>query len=120
MLSPLYEDEVESPACVPDFVSESGGTVFENKYTQEYLKGEEKVKKDPVEEIIGTGDDKEAAIFVNRLAHDVEFLKKEQEFKFPDSPLAKHTPKILTHPIKGMLCQVCLWEYMSCMEAALS
>ena len=87
-LSPIYESpELESPATV----NEPGSTYFENKYTEDY----EEDKKDS--EIV-SGFDKEAAVFVNKLAFD---FKHGHELKIRDSPLARHTPKILNHPIKG-------------------
>ena len=83
--------EVESP-------SELDGTIFENKY---YAPGNGKTDLD--RDIIKTETDKDATIIANDYAHAVDLIKKEHRQKFRDSPLARHTPKIITHPVKGNL-----------------
>lgn len=35
--------------------------------------------------------------------HAIDQIKTEYRQKFRDSPLARHTPKIITHPVKGNL-----------------
>ena len=84
-----HYSEVESPI-------ELHGTVFENQcYVQENM------KKDLDRAIIKTGADKSAAIIVNDYIHAVDQIKKEHKQKFRVSPLARHTPKIITRPVRG-------------------
>lgn len=88
---------VESP-------TELQGTVFENKcYT------EDSVKKDPDVTTIKTGADREAIIIANDYAHAVDMIKTCKEHKqkpVRDSPLGRHTPKIITHPVRGTTSRV--------------
>lgn len=67
--------------------------MFENKcYVQE------SEKKDLNTAILKTRADKNVTIIANDYIHAVDMIKKE---KFHDSPLARHTPKIITHPVRG-------------------
>ena len=59
------------------------------------------MEKDLHRAIIKTGADKSATIIVNDHIHAVDQIKKEHRQKFCDSPLARHTPKIITHPVRG-------------------
>ena len=59
------------------------------------------MKKDLDRPIIKTGADKSVTIIANDYIHAVDQIKKEYRQKFHDSPLARHTPKIITHPIGG-------------------
>ena len=83
-----HYSEVESPI-------ELHGTVFENKY---YV--QEDVKKDQDTDTIKAGIDKNATIFVNDCAY-IDQIKKEHGQKLRESPLARHKPKIITHPVRG-------------------
>lgn len=88
-----HYSEVESPI-------ELHGAVIENKcYVQE------NVKKDLDTAIIKPSIDENATIIANDYVHvhAIKQIKTEYRQKFHDSPLARHTPKIITHPVKGNL-----------------
>ena len=83
---------MESPVTV----DEKESSFFENKYAEDFEERDAEVVV--IEE---DTDNKEATIIVNRVARDIHLMRKEHNLKFQGSPLGRHTPKILPHPIKG-------------------
>ena len=80
----------------PVNVDEKESSFFENKYAEDFEERDAEVVVIEEEK-----DNKEATIIVNRVARDIHLMRKEHNLKFQGSPLGRHTPKILPHPIKG-------------------
>jgi hypothetical protein len=47
--------------------------------------------------------DENATIIENESTNAIDQIKTEYRQRFRDSPLAKHTPKIITQPVRGNL-----------------
>ena len=69
-------------------------TIFENKYAEGF---QERDVERTITEHEAESDNKEATTFKNKTA----FMIQEHNLRFQGSPLGRHTPKILPHPIKG-------------------